>query len=213
MGGKSKSTNDAALQFQMQQAEEAKQKEAARQARLAQGKQAVDAIFQGGNFDDAFYNKYKNAELDYSLPQLQTQYQQQKDQTTYDLARAGTLRSTAAGKAQANIETQNATNEASIRAKADADTAALRQGISGEQQTALNQLYATEDPSIAENVATTSVNASQLQTPNLNPLGELFKPLVIGSLGGLSNVVGNYNFNRQLASNNPTKTTGYETNG
>ena len=108
---------------------------------------------------------------------------------------------------------QNATNEAAIRTKADADTAALRQGIAGEQQTALNQLYATEDPSIAENVATTSVNASQLQTPNLNPLGELFKPLVIGSLGGLSNVVGTYNFNKQLSSNNPSKTTGYETNG
>ena len=211
MGGKSKSTNDAALQFQMQQAEEAKQKEAARQARLDQGKQAVDAIFQGGGFDDAFYNKYKQAELDYSLPQLESQYQQARDQTTYDLARAGTLRSTAAGKAQANMLTQNATNEAAIRTKADADTAALRQGIAGEQQTALNHLYATEDPSIAENVATTSVNASQLQTPNLNPLGELFKPLVIGSLGGLSNVVGNYNFNKQLATANPSKSTGYET--
>ena len=210
MGGKSHSTNDAALQFQMQQAEEAKATEAARQARLAQGKTAVDQIFQGGGFDQPFYDKYQNAELDYSLPQLQTQFQQAKDQTTYDLARAGTLRSSAAGKAQANMELQNATNEASLRTKADADTAALRQGIEGEHQTALNQLYATEDPSIAENAATTSVNASQLQTPNLSPLGDLFKPLVIGSLAPISNAIGNYNYGQytQLNPRTPYQSSG-----
>lgn len=211
MGGKSKSTNDAALQFQMQQAEEAKQKEAQRQARLTQGKTAIDQLFAGGGFDDPFYNKYKQAELDYTLPQLQDQYAKQKEQTTYDLARAGTLRSTAAGKAQANLELQKAVNEAALRTKADSDTAALRQGIQGEQQAAYNQLYATEDPAVAANSATASINAAQLATPNLNPLGDLFKPLVIGSLGALSNVVGNYNLNKQLGTTNPSASSGYET--
>jgi hypothetical protein len=210
MGGKSKSTNDAALQFQMQQAEEAKQKEAERQARLTQGKTAIDDLFAGGGFDDSFYNKYKGAELNYTLPQLQDQYAKQKEQTTYDLARAGTLRSTAAGKAQANLELQNATNEAAIRAKADADTAALRQGIQGEQQTAYNQLYATEDPAVAANSATSSINAAQLSSPALTPLGDLFKPLVIGSMGALSNVVGNYNLNKQLGTSSPFTGSGSE---
>lgn len=204
MGGKSKSTNNAQLQFEMQQAAEAKQKEADRQARLEQGKTAIDQIFAGGGFDDAFYNKYKNAELNYSLPQLQDQYTLKKNQTTYDLARAGTLRSSAAGDAQAIMEKENAVNEAGIRSKADADTATLRSGILGEQQSALNQLYATEDPGVAANTATGMVAQGQIQQPNLQPLGELFKPLVIGSLAAGSNLVDQYNINRAMQAKSPS---------
>ena len=49
------------LNFEMQQAAEAKQKEADRQARLQSGTSQVNDIFASGNFDDAFYNKYKDA--------------------------------------------------------------------------------------------------------------------------------------------------------
>jgi hypothetical protein len=73
---------------------------------------------------------------------------------TYDLARAGTLRSSVAGEAQGYLENENAVNEASLRAKADTDTASLRQSIASQQQQAYNQLYATEDPDVAANTAT-----------------------------------------------------------
>jgi len=194
MGGKAKADNQQMIQFQMQQAAEAKAKEAARQARLNQGKAAIDQLFQGGNFDQGFYDKYKNAALAYNMPQLQKQYQLAKDQMTYDLARAGTLRSTVAGTAQANLQEQQAMNEAAIRSQADQDVGQLRQNIAGQQQSALNQLYATEDPDVAANTATHMVQAAQLSSPNLNPLGELFKPLVIGGTTAIGSYLDNQNF-------------------
>src|SRR5881394_1203397 len=108
MGGKSGPSNNQMVQFEMQQAQEAKAKENKRQARLDQGKTAIDALFGPENFGDPFYEKYRKAELKYSLPQLQQQYGTAKDAMTYDLARAGTLRSTAAGYAQSLLEQQNA---------------------------------------------------------------------------------------------------------
>src|SRR4029077_7592784 len=112
MGGKgSGPSNNQMVAFEMQQAQEAKDKENLRQARLNQGKTAIDQLFGPTNFDDSFYNKYQQANLDYNLPQLTDQYDKAKMGMTYDLARAGTLRSTAAGYAQSLLEKQNAVNQ------------------------------------------------------------------------------------------------------
>lgn len=196
MGGKSRPSNNQMVQFEMQQAEEARQKEAERKARLEQGKGSIDAIFAGGGFDQPFYDKFKNASLGFSLPQLSDQYQKQREQTTYDLARAGLLRSTAAGQAQADIEGQKASQEAALRSKADQEVANLRQNVAGQQSAALSQLYATEDPNVAANTAIQSVQQAQLSTPNLQPLGELFRPLVIGGAGALSGGIDQYYANK-----------------
>lgn len=197
MGGKSKSSNDQMIAFQMQQAAEARQKEEERKARLEKGKTAIDALFSPQNFGDEFYNKYTDASLNYNLPQLQDQYGKQREQSTYDLARAGTLRSTIAGDVMADIESQKALNEAGIRSKADSETAALRTSVAGQQQEALNQLYATEDPDVAANTATHMVEQSKLAQPDLSPLGELFKPLIVGGTAAASayndyNTLANY---------------------
>jgi hypothetical protein len=189
MGGKSSSSNNQMLQFEMQQAEEAKQKEAARQARLEQGKQAVDAIFAGGGFDQGFYDKYKNAELGNAEDQLQTQYNKQQLQNRYSLARAGLSRSSAANQVKTDLSAQKDFQDTGIRAKADTDVATLRQGIQGQQQSALNQLYATEDPGVASETAAGMVKQGQLSTPNLQPLGELFKPMIIGSISAGQNLL------------------------
>jgi hypothetical protein len=105
------------VQFEMQQAQEAKDKENLRQARLGQGKSAIDQLFGNANFDDTFYNKYRDANLNYSLPQLEDQYGKSKTGMNYDLARAGTLRSTMAGFAQGDLLKQKGVNEAAIRAR------------------------------------------------------------------------------------------------
>jgi microcystin-dependent protein len=190
------------VQFEMQQAQEAKDKENLRQARLSQGKGAIDTLFGNANFGDDFYNKYTRANLDYSLPQLQNQYDKSKTGLNYDLARAGTLRSTMAGYAQGDLLKQNAVNEAGIRAKADTDTAALRQSIASQQNQAYNQLYATEDPSVAANTAATSVAGAQLSQPNLQPLNAVFTPVAIGLGTALSAPYGQYTAN-QMVSKSP----------
>jgi len=198
MGGKSGPSNNQMVQFEMQQAAEARQKENKRQARLDQGKGVIDTMFSNENFGDPFYDKYRKAELDYTMPQLQTQYGTARDNMTYDLARAGTLRSSAAGYAQKLLESQNAVNEAGIRAKADTDTAALRDSIASQKNQALNQLYQTEDPTVAATTAANSVANAQLQQPNTGALGDLFKPIAIGLGSALAPVYGQYEANKAL---------------
>lgn len=199
MGGKSGPSNNQAVMLQMQQAEEARQKENLRQARLNQGKSAIDAIFGPDNFNDAFYDKYRQAGLDYNLPQLASQFAEAKRTAEADLARAGLLRSGAAGFVQNKLTEQQGVNEAALRTKADTDTAALRNSIAAQQQQAYNQLYATEDPTVAANTASSSAANAQLQQPTQTALGDMFKPIAIGLGSAIAPVLGQTEANRQLA--------------
>jgi len=199
MGGKSGPSNNQMVQLEMQRAQEAKQKENERQARLNQGKGAIDTIFGTENFGDDFYENYRKAGLDYTMPQLQSQYADAKRTSESDLARAGLLRSGAAGFVQNKLTEQQGVNEAGLRAKADTDTAELRKSIAAQQQQAYNQLYATEDPTVAANTAATSASNAQLQQPNPGSLGDMFKPIAIGLGSAVAPAVGEYQANKALA--------------
>ena len=192
MGGKSHPDNSQMVNFEMQQAQQAAQKEAERQARLTAGTQQINDIFSNAHFNKGFYDKYTNAITGYQMPQLQDQYTQAQNKLTYDLARAGTLNSTSAGYAQGLLAKQNLNEQASITAAADQQTAALRNQILSEKQTAINQLYSTEDPSIAANTASSMVAQNQITQPNLNPLGAIFTPLAVGGAGALQSSINNY---------------------
>jgi hypothetical protein len=199
MGGKSGPSNNQMVQLEMQRAQEAKQKENERQARLNQGKGAIDTIFGTENFGDDFYENYRKAGLDYTMPQLQSQYADAKRTSESDLARAGLLRSGAAGFVQNKLTEQQGVNEAGLRAKADTDTAELRKSIAAQQQQAYNQLYATEDPTVAANTAATSASNAQLQQPNPGSLGDMFKPIAIGLGSAVAPAIGEYQANKALA--------------
>jgi DNA-directed RNA polymerase beta subunit len=197
MGGKSRGSNDQMLEFQKQQAAEARQKEIDRQNRLNAGKASIDALFDPSGFDP-LYNRFQQASLDYTLPQLQEQYDKQKEQLTYALANAGTSNSSIAADQQADIEKQRIQREGELRARAEGDLANFKTSMGEQKQSALSQLYATEDPDVAANTATHMVQNANLAMPNLNPLGELFKPLVIGATTGVSSFLDNQNFNAAL---------------
>jgi len=186
------------VQFEMQQAQEAKDKENKRQARLDQGKGTIDQMFGPENFDDGFYDKYRKAELDYTRPQLEDQFSEAKRGAESDLARAGLLRSGAAGFVQGKLAKQYDVNLGGLNAKADTDTAELRKSIASQQQQAYNQLYATEDPTVAANTAANSVANAQLTQPNVGALGDMFKPIAIGLTSAIAPAYGQYEANRQL---------------
>jgi len=135
---------------------------------------------------------------------LETQYDTAKSGMTGDLARAGLLRSSSAGYAQSLLENQNAVQEAGLRAKADTDTAALRQSIASQQQQAYNQLYQTEDPTVAANTAANSAANAQLTQPNTGALGDLFKPIAIGLGSAVAPVYGASQANNYLNPKSPT---------
>ena len=198
MGGKATPSNNQMVSFEMQQAQQASDKENLRQARLNQGKDAIDKLYSNDNFGDDFYDKYKQAELNYTQPQLADQYAKAKTGLTYDLSRAGLLDSSVQGYALGLLNKQNDVNNAGVIAKADTDTGALRTSIASQKDQAMNQLFATEDPSVAASTAASAATGAQLAQPNLQPLGDLFKPIVVGAGAALSPAYGAYQANQYL---------------
>lgn len=158
---------------------------------------AATQIYAGGTpgttnspFGSDFYNNYENSILNYYLPQEGQQYDTARSSLSYSLARAGQLNSSVAGMDVGNLANQDAINRAQIASGADSQTAQLRSTIQNDEQTALNQLYSTEDPSVAANTAQNMVANANLTKPLLNPAGALFTPITVGvgnALSGFTN--------------------------
>jgi hypothetical protein len=159
---------------------------------------ASTQVYSGGNtaagtqggFQPDFYNKYEQSIMDYYLPQEGQQYNTARSSLSYSLARAGQLNSSVAGMDVSNLANQDAINRAQIASGADTQTAGLRTQVQQDEQSALNQLYSTEDPSVAANTAQNMVANAQLTKPLLNPAGALFAPITVGvgnALSGFTN--------------------------
>jgi len=158
---------------------------------------AATKVYAGGTpgtstqpFGPGFYDKYTQSILDYYLPQEGQQYNTARSSLSYSLARAGQLNSSTAGMDIGNLANQDAINRAQIASGADTQTAGLRSTIQQDEQTALNQLYSTEDPSVAANTAQNMVANANLTKPLLNPAGALFAPITVGvgnALSGFTN--------------------------
>jgi hypothetical protein len=147
-----------------------------------------------GGFDNTIYDKFRQSTLDYYLPQEAQQYSDARSKLSYDLARAGTLNSSTANTSVAELAKQDEMNRAQIASQADTQTAGLRKQIQDYQQQAINQLYATEDPTTAANTAQNMVANAQLTTPLLNPAGAMFAPIAIGTANLAGALTSPYNF-------------------
>jgi hypothetical protein len=141
-------------------------------------------------FGSDFYDKYRQSILDYYMPQEGQQYNTARSSLSYSLARAGQLNSSVAGMDVGNLANQDAVNRAQIASGADTQTAGLRSTVQQDEETALNQLYSTEDPSVAANTAQNMVANANLTKPLLNPAGALFTPSAVGvgnAISGFTN--------------------------
>lgn len=138
-----------------------------------------------GGFGDDFYNKFRQANLDYYMPELDRQFSNAKSSLDFGLARSGQLRSSTANQSLADLTYQNDVNKAQMTAQADSATGELRNTVQANKSAAINQLYSTEDPSLAANTATSLVRNVELTKPQLNPIGQLFAPIAIGMGTGM----------------------------
>jgi hypothetical protein len=129
-----------------------------------------------GGFGPDFYNAYKQKILDYYNPQEAKQYAESQRDLTYNLARAGTLNSSTAADKTGELAYQDALAKASIVANANQQTGTLQNQIQANKEALINQLYATEDPTLTANLAESSAKASQLQDPTLTPAAAFFAP-------------------------------------
>jgi hypothetical protein len=181
-GGKgSDNSGKKMLQWEKQQVKAAEKKEAERQARLTSGKKNIDDKFSA--IGDDFYNNYNKSYLDYYTPQVQDQYVDARDDLNFGYGRAGTLKSSMSTKGAADLFKKKLAQDAMVRSQADAATGALRGNVLEAKNSSISQLYATEDPTLATNLATNSIKNLQGTQPKYDPLGELFNTAAVGAAG------------------------------
>jgi hypothetical protein len=172
--------NTAQRQAQ-EEAAEARQREAERQARIRGGTAQVDQTFQG--FDDNFFNQRRDAFMGYYQPQLEDRFKDAREQLTFGLARAGTLRSSAAADKQTRLGQDYELQRAGIASKADADVGQLRSRVNAEKSALVSQLNATGD---ADRVSNEALGRSQMlmqDRPSYDMLPDIF--------GGIASGIGN----------------------
>lgn len=167
-------------------AEKAREQETQRASRLQEGVQRITNQFDStaenafGGFNDDYYNRFRQSQLDYYMPELNKQYEKARDALSFDHARAGTTNSSMASQNLADLAYQRDLNSADIVSRADAATGQQRQNVNAQKQALIGQLYSTENPDIASNLAVNSVKTLQNQQPQFGAIGELFKNAAVG---------------------------------
>jgi hypothetical protein len=169
-----------------------------------------------GGFDQGFYDKFRNAITSYYLPQEDQQYQDARSALSYSLARAGALGSSTEATDVAKLAQEDTIAQANIQSQADQQTGNLRTTIANDEQSALNQLYSTEDPTVAANTAENMVANADLTKPVMSPLTGLFNTISVGvgnALTGFMNPYAYINTGAQGMSAGTTPGSGQVTSG
>jgi hypothetical protein len=178
-------------------------------------KQVGTGEYENDPFGASFTDPYKKAYIDYQKGDLDKQYNKQLDEALYGFARSGTRGGSAYADTLADIggikdDTpygEYGKNLVGIRSGGDKAVTDLKNMIASQEQQATNQLYQTEDPEKAANAAR-QLAGNIPATPNLSPLGDFFKPLVIGASNVYGGYTGQADFNRMFSSKSPLDTTG-----
>lgn len=152
-------------------AEEARQREAARQARLSQGRSSIDNAFAG--FDDNYYNTRASAYDEFAMPQLEEQYANQKKALTYALSRGGLLSSSTAAQKAAQLQDEYERNKALVASKGQEYGTNARRDVASSRANLLSILSSTEDPSTVADESLRQAATLRAQ-PAFDPLGNLF---------------------------------------
>lgn len=153
-------------------ADAARAEEAARQARVRDGTNQINSIFDG-QFNDEFYNGRQQSYLDYATPQFEQQHADAQKQLAYWLDRQGITDSSIRAGKEADLRKLYDTNKRYV-----ADTALnysndARNNVEQSRSNLISQLNATSDVSGAVTSANNRAAALTAQT-GYSPLGQLF---------------------------------------
>lgn len=150
----------------------AAQREAERRANIATGREAIDQNFSG--FDDAFYQKTRDAYAAYVKPQFDRQVDSAGQQLEYALARGGMRNSSVASKQRGDMAFDVGTQRQGLADQGEDVVRRQQQGIEDTRQSLVSQLQADADAGAATNAA--AARAATLNaTPVFSPVGELFR--------------------------------------
>lgn len=175
----SKPKVDTSYQDQMlADAEAARIKEEERQGRIRTGTGEIDSTF--AQFDDSFFDGFKNNIMGYYQPQLDDQFGDANESLTFSHARRGTLNSSDAAKGRADLDSAYTDALAGVLSEANGQVDGLRNQVTGEKNSLVSMLNATGDSQRAASEATARSSNLFASQPKYNPLGDVFAGLTQG---------------------------------
>lgn len=173
MGGKS-GGNSRQLQRQQDQQE---QQDRERENRIREGMGFLDEQF--GQFDDDFYQKQRQAHLDYANPQAERQFNDANEGLVYALNRANLGQSTAGNRAMSRLGSEYEQAQDDIARKAMQTESEARQNVTRERQNLSNLIQSTADPNLARDQMPGIAQALS-QTPAFDSVGQMFGDVTRG---------------------------------
>lgn len=158
-------------------AEIVRQQEEERQKKIAEGRAAIDTAFTPYNDGNGYYRNIRNSYESFYNPQLDDQYNDAQEKTTYGLGRQGILQSDIAGEKFGKLKERYDTTKQSVASQALAAANAARAQVAQAKQNlyALNESSA--DPSLARQSASSAI-AGLNTSPSFTPLGDIFAGLI-----------------------------------
>lgn len=146
--------------------------EAERQARIEQGRAAIDKNFEG--FDENFYNKRAKDYEQFATPQVASQYDNTEKNLVYSLARSGLTGSSVEASKRGALAKENAQQLRNVADAGQSQANELRRDVEGQRSNLYSQLEASADPGAATNLALRTAQAYERPT-SFAPIGNFFK--------------------------------------
>lgn len=179
-------------------AAEARRREEARQARITEGRTAIDEAFN--IFDNSYFDDYGTTYRDYYYPQLDDQFQDAQKQLTLGLATTGNATSSAGLEKRRKLSEFYNDQRSLVENQALGAINGLRTNIERNRSDLYAQNNVAADPGNA--AASAARNVSVLnQGPELTPLSDVF-----------ANIIGNLN-NHNVARQRSGTDTNSQRNG
>jgi curved DNA-binding protein CbpA len=147
------------------------QQEAARQAKIEQGKSSIDAAFQ--QFGDPYFQQYQEQYGGFYNPQLEDQYTDARGTMTADLARRGMLESTAGAAKLADLFGTYNDQRTSIASRGANAANDLRRQVDQSKSSLYSLNEASADPDRINNEALASAK-TLMAPPQFDPMTNVF---------------------------------------
>lgn len=159
------------------EANRARAEEEARQGRIREGTAAIDSTF--GQFNDDFYSGIAKSFMDFSRPQLDEQFGEASEQTTFDLARRGMLDSSNRVERFGKLDRRYNLELDSLTDQGQQFATEARSNVERNRADLVGMLNATGDNQAASQGALARA-AIVSRPPAYSPIGQLFQDFTSG---------------------------------
>lgn len=160
------------------EAERAREAEEARQARIRQGTENINQVFDE-NFTPQFYNDQAKAYRQYAMPQVNEQYEDAGNKLAFDLSRRGLTDSSIRADKSADLSELYELNRQGVVDKAREYSTNARTGAEDARNDLILTLQSTGDAAGAAQAANARADALS-RPPAYSPLEDVFLSFTSG---------------------------------